>query len=383
MAYRAKQDTYEGKRVPIYKQIYAVLHKEIDEGLYNEDYRLPSEKELTERFHVERNTVRKSLQMLVDEGIVVKIPGYGSKVVSPEDPSPHGAKPVPDTGHCILLATQEDYLQNSDGEYFHFKLIKSFERALSNLGYTLIFKFIEKEEDLRNTILHTSPSAIIFDSYIQPPIYQEALRLKIPCVSVNHYTPLMTSIVSNNFDGAYQVAKMLVEAGHEKIAVVAGKRNYQTSIERLSGVQKLYMQKRMVFDPKYLFTGNWKFQSGVEIGEKILAMPKEELPTAVFAFNDDMAFGCLSCFEKHGLSVPEDISIVGFDKTDRYQVIFRPITTVDVNIDALVEYTCWYLSGRINNSAPLTNAKIDIDAVMIDNGTVRNIAPQGEEAEAT
>lgn len=53
MAYRAKQDTYEGKRVPIYKQIYAVLHKEIDEGLYNEDYRLPSEKELTERFHVE------------------------------------------------------------------------------------------------------------------------------------------------------------------------------------------------------------------------------------------------------------------------------------------------------------------------------------------
>lgn len=96
--------------------------------------------------------------MLVDEGIVVKIPGYGSKVVSPEDPSPHGAKPVPDTGHCILLATQEDYLQNSDGEYFHFKLIKSFERALSNLGYTLIFKFIEKEEDLAQ-----------HPSYIPPP----------------------------------------------------------------------------------------------------------------------------------------------------------------------------------------------------------------------
>lgn len=117
----------------------------------------------------------------------------------------------------------------------------------------------------------------------------------------------------------------------------------------------------------------------MEIAEKILAMPKEELPTAVFAFNDDMAFGCLSCFEKHGISVPKDISIVGFDKTDRYQVIFRPLTTVDVNIDAMVEYTCWYLSERISGRAPVATAKIDIDAVIMDNGTVRVISPTGKE----
>lgn len=378
MANQVKQDLPENKKVPIYKQIYATLLKEIQDGQYASDSRLPSEKELTERFGVERNTVRKSLQLLVDDGIVIKVPGYGSKVVSSQDLNQR-AKPALNTNRCILLATQEDYLQNSDGEYFHFKLIKSFERVLSNLGYTLIFKFIEKEADLRNTILHTSPSAIIFDSYIQVPIYQEALRMKIPCVSVNHYTPLMTSIVSNNFDGAYHVAKMLTEAGHEKIAFIAGKQNYQTTMERLSGVQKLYMQKRIPFDTKYLFYGNWKFQSGVEIAEKILAMPKEELPTAVFAFNDDMAFGCLSCFEKHGISVPKDISIVGFDKTDRYQVIFRPLTTVDVNIDAMVEYTCWYLSERISGRAPVATAKIDIDAVIMDNGTVRVISPTGKE----
>ena len=84
-----------------------------------------------------------------------------------------------------------------------------------------------------------------------------------------------------------------------------------------------------------------------------------------------MAFGCLSCFEKHGIAVPEDISIVGFDKTERYQSIFGPITTVDVNIDALVEYACWYLSGRISNTAPMTRVKIDIDVTIVDNGTVK------------
>ncbi len=358
------------RKKPIYIYIYETLHNEIGKGMYSTAEFLPSEKELCERFDVERNTVRKALKLLVDDGMIIRVPGCGTKIVTQEEKSQE-SKQAEDIGHCILLTTQEDYLHNADGEYFHLKLIKSFENVFSNLGYNLIVKYIEKETDLKNTILQTSPSAIIFDSYHQSACYQEAIRAGIPCISVNHYTPLMTSLVSNNFDGAYQVVKMLTEAGHERIALITGKRNYQTTVERLGGIQKLYMQNGIPIKEKYIFTGNWQFNSGVEIGKKILAFPKEERPTAVFAFNDDMAFGCLSCFEKHGIAVPEDISIVGFDKTERYQSIFGPITTVDVNIDALVEYACWYLSGRISNTAPMTRVKIDIDVTIVDNGTVK------------
>jgi DNA-binding LacI/PurR family transcriptional regulator len=273
----------------------------------------------------------------------------------------------------ILLATQENYLLDSNGEHFHIRLIRSFERLFSKSRFNLLFKSVERGADFLEVIRQTRPAAIILDSYNQEAVYQEAARSGIPRVSVNHYTPLITSVVSNNFDGAYQAAKLLTDAGHRRIAYVTGKRNYQTTIERLSGVQRLYMQLGVPLDPKYVFTGNWQFPSGVEAAEQILAMPAADRPTAVFAFNDDMSYGCLSCFEKHGLFVPGDISLVGFDNSDRFQSAFRPITTVDVNIDALVEYTYWYLSGRLSGSAPATNARIDIDAAIVDNGTVRTI----------
>lgn len=365
-------------KMPLYRQIYTALRGEIDNGAYRNGDRIPSEKELTGRFQVERNTVRKALQMLVDDGLVVKVPGYGTKVASPGEARPGPPARLPAIQSNILLATTENYLQDSDGEYFHVRLIQSFERIFSKAGYNLLFKSVEKGTDFLEVIHQTHPMAIILDSYNQETVYQEAVQSGIPCVSVNHYTPLITSVVSNNFDGAYQAAKLLTDAGHRKIAYITGKRNYQTSIERLSGVQRLYMQIGMPLDPKYIFTGNWQFPSGAEAAEQILAMPASDRPTAVFAFNDDMSFGCLSCFEKHGLSVPGDISLVGFDKSDRFQSIFRPITTVDVNIDAIVEYTYWYLSGRLAGSAPKTNARIDIDAAIVDNGTVRVIRPEQE-----
>jgi LacI family transcriptional regulator len=192
-------------------------------------------------------------------------------------------------------------------------------------------------------------------------------------VSINHYTPLFTSIVSNNFDGAYQVAKRLVEAGHKKIAYIMGKSSHQTNMERLSGIQTLYDAMDIPLRPKYLIPSAWTFKSGVAAAEKILAMKSAERPTAVFAFNDDLAYGCYSVFQRQGIAVPGGISIVGFDKSDRYSGMFPPISTVDVNLDAMVDYVSWYLTGRFSGRAPEVCAKIQIDAVFCDNGTIQEL----------
>jgi DNA-binding LacI/PurR family transcriptional regulator len=183
----------------------------------------------------------------------------------------------------------------------------------------------------------------------------------------------MTSIVSNNFDGAYKVAETLTGAGHRRIAFILGKRSHQTTMERLSGVQSLYMTQGFPLQEQYLLEGSWLFSSGVAAGERILAMKSTERPTAVFAFNDDMAYGCFNALQRGGLSVPGDISIVGFDKSDRYSAMFPPITTVDVNLDAIVDYACWYLADSLAGKPPKARAKIQIDTTISDNGTIKNI----------
>lgn len=357
-----------GGRVPVYRQIHEILSRELRDGAYEGVDTLPSEKELCGRFDVERNTVRKALQLLVDEGLVVKAPGYGTRILRNAEP----AAPSQMRQNILMLTRETDPL-SSQVEYFHLKLMKLLERRISEMGYNLVFKTLNRSNSLSEIVAYTCPAAILFDSYIQSQYYQQALELNIPCLSINHYTPVLTSVVSNNFDGAYQVARLMTDSGHRRIALITGKNGYQTTTERLSGFQSLYLQKALVQDQKYVFAGNWLFESGFEIGEKILSMAKKERPTAVFAFNDDLAYGCLSCMEKHGVDVPKEISLVGFDRSDRYESVFRPITTVDVNIEDMVQYACWCLHGRLSGNSPQALAKIQIETRIIDKGTVRVI----------
>jgi LacI family transcriptional regulator len=371
---------------PVFRQIYNILIAEMNGGLYSAGGKLPSEKELCARFDVERNTVRKALQILVDERRIVRVPGIGSRIMSSAEeapaekteerlPSPEraGLSEAVKKSRIILLISRIDYLHSAGGESFHYKLIHLFEEGLSRMGYNLLFKPVGKDGTVAETIRSAAPRGIIFDSFNPDASYRESARFGLACVSVNHYTPLFTSIVSNNFDGAYQVTRRLIEAGHKKIAFILGKSSHQTNIERLSGIQTLYTSLDLYLRPRYLIPGDWTFVSGTRAAEKILAMKSSERPSAVFAFNDDLAYGCYSVFQRHGLSVPDDISIVGFDKSDRYSGMFPPISTVDVNLNAIVDYTLWHLGGCLSGQAPESRAKIQIDVAFCDNGTIRNI----------
>jgi DNA-binding LacI/PurR family transcriptional regulator len=371
-----KKGIDRSSKTPVFRQIYDILISEMAEGIYTVNGNLPSEKELCLRFDVERNTVRKALQILVEEKRIARLPGVGSRVLSlngsKKNPFPPPERPA--AGKIIILVTQIDYLHSPDGESFHYRLIHGFENRLSRLGYNLLFKPAGKEGIVAETVRGTAPQGIIFDSFNHDTHYREAVRSGLPCISVNHYTPLFTSVVSNNFDGAYRMTERLAGAGHEKIAFVTGKSSHQSNTERLNGVQTLYAARGVPLRPEYLIPSDWTFASGALAAERILSMKAADRPTAVFAFNDDLAYGCYSVLERRGLKIPEDISVVGFDKSDRYRDMFPPVTTVDVNLDAIVDYASWYLDNRFSGQAPETCAKIQIDTTICDNGTIKTLA---------
>jgi DNA-binding transcriptional regulator YhcF (GntR family) len=119
---------------PVFKQIYDILMAEMKGGLYLAQGKLPSEKELCARFDVERNTVRKALQILVDERRITRIPGVGTQIMplSGEGPAagpekteepllaPDNPRPLETGGssRIILLITQIDYLHSVGGGEF-------------------------------------------------------------------------------------------------------------------------------------------------------------------------------------------------------------------------------------------------------------------------
>jgi DNA-binding LacI/PurR family transcriptional regulator len=180
----------------------------------------------------------------------------------------------------------------------------------------------------------------------------------------------MTSGVSDTSGGAYQVVKNLLDAGHRRIAFILGKRSYNSCQERLRGITQIYAERGMELKDENIFTGDWLFGSGTEAASRILGMKAKERPTAVFAFNDDMAYGCYNGLTRGGVSVPDDISIAGFDKTDRYADMFPPISTVDVNLHAMVDYAAWFFMETLAGRAPGAIARIEIQTTFCDKGTI-------------
>jgi LacI family transcriptional regulator len=126
----------------------------------------------------------------------------------------------------------------------------------------------------------------------------------------------------------------LISLGHKKFALISGIESYLTSRERLIGCTYSFA-KNSIPKPYYVCT-DWEPDTAYEITKKLL-MSVEDLPTAIVAFNDNIAFGCLRAASELGLHIPQDISIVGFDDIEQSRYSIPTLTTVHASIETLAK----------------------------------------------
>jgi DNA-binding LacI/PurR family transcriptional regulator len=157
------------------------------------------------------------------------------------------------------------------------------------------------------------------------------LELGVPVIAVaagQRRGHLTTSV--DQYRGARQAVRHLVELGHRNIAHLSGPASAPDAIERLRGWRDELVAARMVAqDPAH---GDWSAESGYRFGEQ-LADGMDT--TAVFAANDQMALGLVSALNARGLRVPEDVSVVGFDDVPEAAYFLPPLTTVSQDFAAL------------------------------------------------
>jgi LacI family transcriptional regulator len=126
--------------------------------------------------------------------------------------------------------------------------------------------------------------------------------------------------------GAKQATEHLLELGHRRIGAIAGARGWYATEERLLGFRAGLAGAGILLDPELVVYSDWRIPSGTEAAEQLLSLP--DPPTAIFGFNDNVAIGALHAAQKRGLSVPGDLSIVGFDDTDPAQIVNPQLTSV-------------------------------------------------------
>jgi LacI family transcriptional regulator len=138
----------------------------------------------------------------------------------------------------------------------------------------------------------------------------------VPVVLVNRYidSAQVDTVVSDNRRGGRIAAEAMLDLGHRRIALIAGPENTTTSRDRERGFREQLQASGVQFDPALRRVGQYSHHSGYQWCLDLLAA--EPRPTAVFAANDVIAFGALDAARRVGVSVPDELSIVGFDDID-------------------------------------------------------------------
>jgi LacI family transcriptional regulator len=151
---------------------------------------------------------------------------------------------------------------------------------------------------------------------------------KLPCVFVNFDARAMALpvVAIENRKGARTAVEHLLSLGHRRIAFIAGSSHTGQSAERQAAYVEALNDAGIAADPALIVAGRFAQAGGREATLQLLALP--EPPTAIFAANDEMAYGAIDAIHSQGLRVPDDISVVGFDDIATSSHIHPPLTTM-------------------------------------------------------
>lgn len=138
--------------------------------------------------------------------------------------------------------------------------------------------------------------------------------------------PRLVALDFDNFIGAVMGTRHLLDLGHRRIAFIAGDSGHPDAQERLRGYMQALADARVPYDPGLVVPGRYHEEDGSAAIDALRKAGRRF--SAVFAANDQMATGALLALHRHGLRVPDDISLLGFDDLPSSMYSLPPLTTV-------------------------------------------------------
>ena len=157
--------------------------------------------------------------------------------------------------------------------------------------------------------------------------------------------PGIASVAIEQVYGSKLAVEHLIELGHRQIAEISGPMNWYDAIMRHQSWVDTIEQHGLFSEMSV--EGNWSSQSGYEAVRSLLRRGAKF--TGLVVANDQMALGAIAALDEHGLRIPEDVSVVGFDDIPESAYFLPALTTVHQNFEALGEQSVDYLVALIKN----------------------------------
>jgi LacI family transcriptional regulator len=284
---------------------------EIERGAFLRGTKLPSERELAERFGTSRTTVRQAIESLVEGGTLVRSPGKGTFVAG--QPSDTGSSLDPSTGApngaipgTLALVISEDIFEFIQVGYN--RILVGVQKACQQCGYRLLFHVLAEDAP----ILENDVAGYMVVGGAPRRFLERLQGAGTPLVLVDLLMDDRSASVGIDYAGGMrQAVTYLHSLGHRKIGFIGfpNSEKYIAFWQILDSLDLRYEPRWVAFlqfpdlQPSML--------SGYRAMQAILAV--EPLPTAVIATNDLVALGAKDALSVAGIEVPKRMSILGFD----------------------------------------------------------------------
>lgn len=152
-------------------------------------------------------------------------------------------------------------------------------------------------------------------------------------------------IGTDNLASAREAVRHLIGLGHRRIAHITGPHHFLCTQERLDGYRSALEEAGLPVDDAYVLNGDFTVAGGEACGDALFASRTQ--PTAIFAANDQMAYGVLAAAERRGIRIPEDVALVGFDDVKPSAMTRPTLTTVHQPFDDMGKLAIALLYSRI------------------------------------
>ena len=343
--YMTEDRTEMSKEKFRYSMIYDDIKEGIQSGAYPVGSLLPTEQTLASQYDVNRSTLRKAMQMLADEGLIEKCAGKGTVVLSSSATAPESAQVTTNKNIGFFLPKG-----NIITEPFYASLFNLLERDFQSNGCSLIYTTLDESDSIADKIVALGISGIVFVSNVAQKHMEYAVSHKIPAVLVNSVSDQLPSILSDNRRGAYLAGRYLIEQGHTDVALLAGIRSYVSNQARMAGVLQAFREEGIEIPAnRILESDSWLYGAAESICYDYFSTHRDDHPTALFAFNDRLATGAINAIKKVGLSVPEEVSVIGYDNLGYYNLVSPRITSIETHIEAIAESTVMHMLWQLSS----------------------------------
>jgi len=233
------------------------------------------------------------------------------------------------------------YIYDNPNAYYIIDMQEGILSACKQHGFELLIHPCDaKNKNITEEVVNMVKHARIAGLILTPPLSEMPefvktlvdLDVKVVRIMSGDVAPdeLSPCVMVNDRDAAQTITQHLIDLGHKDIAFIAGDAEHMSTIERYKGYRRALKASNIDFDKTLVIEGDYSFDSGVSGAKQLMSSEsKNTRPTAIFSCNDEIAAGALFAARLMNISIPEQLSIVGFENSPFSRQTWPKLTTAD------------------------------------------------------